>query len=206
MFKEEFLDTLKKYTSDIRLKDSLWNEIEKNYSAPDRHYHTLVHLNSMLAELKEYKGQFKNWDSIVFAIAYHDLIYSSLRSDNEERSAEIALKRLAQTSFPGKQVTFCSQLILGTKKHQPADPETNLFTDADLSILGADTATYNQYSEQVRREYSVYPDILYNAGRKKVLMHFLQMDSIYKTHAFTEKYELAAKANINAELKKLSTG
>lgn len=205
MIKEEFLECLKKYTSDNEQR-TMWNEVEKNYSKSDRHYHNLAHLNSMLTELKPYKDKFDNWDTIIFAITYHDLIYNSLRSNNEERSAKIAINRLTDISFPEKLITLCGQLILATKKHEPSDPVTNLFTDADLSILGSDSETYKEYSKQIRREYSIYPDIIYNPGRKKVLTHFLKMENIYKTKEFSDRYELNAKINIQTELNSLTNG
>ncbi len=142
MIKQEFIESLKNYTTDSEQQLALWNEVEKNYSKSDRHYHNITHLNSMLTELKIYKDKFDNWDTIIFAIAYHDLIYNSLKGNNEERSAEMAIKRLTNISFPEKLITSCEKLILATKKHEPSDSETNLFTDADLSILGFDSETY----------------------------------------------------------------
>jgi predicted metal-dependent HD superfamily phosphohydrolase len=206
MIKKEFIDSLKNYTVDSEQRLTMWNEVEKNYSKSDRHYHNLTHLNSMLTELKLYKGKFNNWDTIVFAIVYHDLVYNTLKSKNEEQSAEVAIKRLTKIAFPEKLITFCSQLILATKKHEPSDSETNLFTDADLSILGSDPETYKAYSKQIRLEYSIYPDMMYNPGRKKVLTHFLKMDNIYKTNEFSDRYEQNAKTNLQTELNSLTNG
>ena len=76
----------------------------------------------------------------------------------------------------------------------------NLFTDADFSILGAHWETYSIYSQNVRKEYSIYPDLVYNPGRKKVLKHFLEMTRIYKTDYFYSKLEELAKCNLLGEL------
>jgi predicted metal-dependent HD superfamily phosphohydrolase len=206
MIKGEFIDSLKNYTVDSEQRLIMWNEVEKNYSKSDRHYHNLTHLNSMLTELKLHKDKFNNWDTIIFAIVYHDLVYNTLKSDNEEQSAEVAIKRLTKIAFPEKLITFCGQLILATKKHEPSDPETNLFTDADLSILGSDPETYKAYSKRIRLEYSIYPDMMYNPGRKKVLTHFLKMDNIYKTNEFSDRYEQNAKTNMQTELDSLTNG
>ena len=206
MIEEEFIGSLKNYTVDGEQRQIMWSEVEKNYSRPDRHYHNLTHLNSMLTELNLYKDKFNNWDTIIFAIVYHDLVYNTLKSNNEERSAEMAIKRLTKIAFPEKEITFCAQLIHATKKHEPGDQETNLFTDADLSILGADPETYKAYSKQIRLEYSIYPDLIYNPGRKKVLTHFLKMHKIYKTNDFSDRYEQNAKTNIQTELNSLTNG
>lgn len=206
MIKQEFIESLKKCTTSDEQQMVMWNEVERNYARPDRHYHNLNHLNSMLNELTVHKGKFANWDAIIFAITYHDLVYNTFKSNNEQRSAEIMVKRLTNIQFPVEAITFCKALILATKKHEPGDPEINLFTDADLSILGADAHAYKEYAVQIRHEYSFYPDVLYNAGRKKVLMHFLKMPTIYKTKEFSDRYEVNAKRNVEAELNFLTNG
>ena len=84
MIKEEFIDSWKNYAVDSEQRLTMWNEVERNYSKSDRHYHNLTHLNSMLTELKLHKDKFNNWDTIIFAIVYHDLVYNTLKSNNEE--------------------------------------------------------------------------------------------------------------------------
>jgi predicted metal-dependent HD superfamily phosphohydrolase len=205
MIKQEFLGSLTNYTSNTEQQLTMWSEILKNYSEPNRHYHNLAHLNSILTELKIHQDKFSNWDAIVFAIVYHDFVYDASKSNNEEQSAAIALQRLKQIVAPEHLTTFCEHLILATKNHESSDMETNLFTDADLSILGSDSETYTLYSKQIRREYSVFPDLVYNPERKKVLTHFLNMTNIYKTKEFSDKYELRARANLHAELNALQS-
>jgi predicted metal-dependent HD superfamily phosphohydrolase len=86
---------------------------------------------------------------------------------------------------------------------QSADSDINIFTDADLSVLGQDWNTYENYLIQIRKEYSIYPDFVYNSGRKKVLQHFLSMERIFKTNNFFEKLEAQAKENLQRELEQL---
>lgn len=205
MIKQEFLKSLNTYTSNSEQQLTMWSEIQKNYSEANRHYHNLAHLNSILTELKIHQDKFSNWDAIVFAIVYHDLVYDASKNNNEEQSAAIALQRLKQIVAPEYLTTFCEHLILATKKHESSDMETNLFTDADLSILGSDSEAYQTYTRQIRLEYSIFPDLVYNPGRKKVLTHFLNMNNIYKTKEFWDKYEQRARANLHAELSVLQS-
>jgi predicted metal-dependent HD superfamily phosphohydrolase len=200
MIKVSFINSLKKFISDEDESIVLWNEIEKNYSKPNRYYHNLTHLDNLVTELLPYQNRFSNWDVIVFAIAYHDIIYNTLKSDNEEKSADLAVERLKEISFPENLISKCKAIILATKKHEMADDETNLFTDADLSILGSEPKTYKIYAQQIRKEYKIYPNLVYNPGRKKVLTHFLGMARIFKTDGFFKKYELQARINLNEEL------
>jgi predicted metal-dependent HD superfamily phosphohydrolase len=205
MIKQEFLRSLKNYTTDSELQLTMWSEIQKNYSEPNRHYHNLAHLNSMLTELEIHQDKFFHWDAIVFAIVYHDFVYDVSKNNNEEQSAAIALQRLKQIVAPEQLITFCKHLILATKNHESSDMETNLFTDADLSILGSDAEAYQTYTRQIRLEYSIFPDLEYNPGREKMLTHFLNMKYIYKTKEFSDKYELRARANLHAELNALQS-
>ena len=197
MLKELFLSLTSQYTNEADLQQKLWLEIEKNYSGKKRHYHNLSHLENLLAELTELKEVISNWNAIVFAVFYHDVVYKAHRKDNEEQSAVVAKKHLQHLHCDTALIDQVDKLILATKSHQFSDdPDVNLFTDADLSILGKDWETYNTYCSNVRKEYAIYPDLLYKPGRKKALQHFLSMDRIFKTDHFYSKYETAAKNNI----------
>ncbi len=201
LLKVTFVALISTYTTDNDLKSTLWNEIEVHYSSPKRHYHTLKHLENLLQELLGVQDELHHWDTILFTLFYHDLIYDVLKSNNEEKSAEIAVLRMNQLAVSTDSIDHCRSQILATKSHQLAnDQDTNYFTDADLAVLGQSWEVYAEYAKNVRKEYSIYPDLLYNPGRKKVLNHFLAMDSIYKTNTFKKKYENSAKENLKKEL------
>jgi predicted metal-dependent HD superfamily phosphohydrolase len=201
VLKETFINLLKNYTNSDCIIIELWEEIEKNYNHKKRHYHTLSHLDNLLAQLTEAKDKIESWETVLFTMFYHDIVYNTLKSDNEEKSAELAQKRMTQISVPNHIIHHCKTQILATKNHF-ASPEwdTNYFTDADLSILGQSLENYIAYSKNVRKEYSIYPDLIYNPGRKKVLEHFIKMERIYKTDYFYNKFESQAKLNLQFEL------
>ncbi|MUV02920.1 hypothetical protein GN157_04285 [Flavobacterium rakeshii] len=202
MLEELFINTASGYSKD--LSTALWQEIKEYYNHKSRKYHNLTHLENLYKEISFCKELIEDWDTVLFALFYHDIIYKSTRNDNEEQSAELAVQRLKEINYPEDKTERCRQMILATKSHLPvSDNDINLFTDADLSILGYDWSKYAKYYKQVREEYSFYPDILYKPGRKKVLKHFLSMSFIYKTDFFRSKYEENAKENIRKELTKL---
>lgn len=150
------------------------------------------------------KKEIQNWETILFTLYYHDVIYKAVKSDNEEKSAELAEKRMKQLSIPDEKIVLCKAQIIATKSHvKSVDPDTNYFTDADLSVLGQDWESYSAYYKNVRKEYAIYPDLLYNPGRKKVLNHFLEMESIFKTEYFYNKFEEQAKQNLQKEIELL---
>jgi len=164
----------------------------------------LLNLEKLIDELNTCKHLIADWDTLLFSVFYHDIIYNVLKSNNEEKSADLAVKRLSAINFPKDKINTCREQIIATKSHLASiNKDTNLFTDADLSILGQPTDLYVQYCAQIRNEYSIYPDIVYKPGRKKVVTHFLNMEKLFKTSYFSDKYELQAKKNLESELNML---
>lgn len=202
--KNQFEQLCSAFTEDRQLINSLWNEIETRYSEKGRHYHNLLHLENMFRELEDVKGNISDFTVISFSVFYHDIIYDATSKSNEEKSAATAEKRLAELHVSKDDISVISEQIIDTKSHQlSGHNDTNYLLDADLSVLGKDLNTYMEYTRNIRKEYSVYPDFLYKPGRKKVLKHFLELESIFKTEYFKEKYEVQAKENIEAELRLL---
>lgn len=193
-----------RYTSDNLLVDELWTEIEKQYTGKKRHYHNLTHLAYMSLKAIAYKNHLNDFNTVLFAIFYHDIIYHPKHQDNEQRSADIASERLNRLGVPGDKISKCHIQILATKDHRGHhDSDTNYLLNFDLAVLGESWQTYQDYALKIRQEYSLYPDFIYKRGRKKVLQHFLKMDSIYKTQEFQDRYEQPARENLRAELQSL---
>ncbi len=200
MLQTTFIQLLAGYTGNKSLVNELWAEIEKNYSGKKRYYHNLQHLEHLLAQLQPLQQTIENWDTVLFTLFYHDIIYLAHRSDNEAKSAALAQQRLQQAGVSESIINCCTAQILATKNHlQATDPDTNYFTDADLSILGQSWEVYETYYKNVRKEYAIYPDFLYNPGRKKVLQHFLSIDRIFKTNHFYRLLETPARENLQRE-------
>ncbi len=203
LLKDTFTALIQPYSNGA-VVELCWLEIEKAYSGKKRHYHNLTHLEQLWQQLLPLKAEITDWDTLLFSLFYHDIVYNVRHQDNEEKSAELAKQRLQALSYPPTKTDKCVAQILATKSHALSpDLDTNLFTDADLAILGQDWPTYHRYTQQVRREYSIYPDLLYKPGRKKVLQHFLNMERIFKTAHFFDLYEKVARANLSREIGEL---
>ncbi|KMQ69305.1 hypothetical protein ACM39_04240 [Chryseobacterium sp. FH2] len=199
--KERFQQNCLQYIQDQNLIKSLWLEIENKYSEKSRHYHSLDHLENMFSELDEVKDQILNFTNISFSVFYHDIIYNASSKSNEEKSAHFVKEILQKLNFNRSDIEEIYTQILATKTHQKSENnDINYLLDADLSILGKDNQTYLDYTKKIRKEYSIYPDFLYKPGRRKVLQHFLELESIFKTDSFKEKYEKQAKENIKSEM------
>lgn len=199
--KSTFSNLISKFSNNENLKLDYWQEIEKSYSQKSRKYHNLLHLENMILELENVKDEILDFEALMFSVFYHDIIYKSTSKDNEEKSAEIAKKRLEKINISSEKITKIYNQIVATKSHKRSeDSDTNFLLDADLAILGKDWNVYENYIHQIRKEYFIYPDFLYNPGRKKVLTHFLEFDEIFKTDYFKGKYEKMARENIQREI------
>jgi predicted metal-dependent HD superfamily phosphohydrolase len=176
-----------------------WSRIEEAYSEPGRHYHTLLHLSDVYDALMLYYDGDVPLSSLL-ALFYHDLVYNTLRGDNEKQSADQASAVLNEWKIDASVVKRVCDIILATTKHESSDPETMVFLDADMAILGADAEIYHDYAQKVRREYSIYPDLLYNPGRRKFVESTLKREKIFLTEAFQKKYEEQAWINLTNEL------
>lgn len=204
ILKDRFEKLCLNFTENKILVDKFWIEIENNYSGKSRHYHNLQHLENMFEEIDAVRNQIEKFDNISFSIFYHDIIYDASSKLNEEKSADIAKERLEILSVNNDGIQRIYEQISATKSHKKSDNEDiNFLLDADLSILGKSSEVYLEYTKQIRKEYSIYPNFLYKPGRKKVLQHFLELESIFKTEYFRGKYEIQAKKNIIFELKSL---
>lgn len=200
-----FLTVAQQYNTDTALLHQLWNEIVAHYTQPNRHYHTLRHLENLWLQLLPIQNDIENWDAIVFSLFYHDLVYRTTQRDNEQQSSILASQRMVQLGVPHHIITKTQSQIIATQQHQlSTDTDTNYFTDADLSILGQNWNVYSEYLQNVRKEYYLYPDFVYSIGRKKVLRLFLDLPKIYKTPHFFELYETQARHNLQQELALLS--
>jgi predicted metal-dependent HD superfamily phosphohydrolase len=201
MLKQIFISILSQYTDNQQYIADCWMEIEKAYSGKKRHYHNLQHIEQLVQLIQTHDKELTDVEVLLLSAFYHDIVYDATAKDNEEQSAKIAVARLSKTNFAEQKIKRCEAQILATKRHEKTnDFDTDFFTDADLAILGSDWEIYEVYAKNIRKEYSIYPDFLYNNGRKKVLKHFLAMENIFKTPLFRATLEEKTKKNLKNEL------
>jgi predicted metal-dependent HD superfamily phosphohydrolase len=158
----------------------------------------------MLRLVDSYRG-IRDKDAVSFAAWFHDAIYDTRKSNNEEKSAILATKALSELETAAETVTEVEQLVLATKRHESEGlrPGVMIFLDADLSILGATEEIYLQYSEAIRREYAWVEVSLYHRERSRVLEGLLSRTRIYNTDEMYERFEAQARHNLSGEIKLL---
>lgn len=192
--------------ADAITAESVFADLCRRYSEPERAYHTLAHIACVLADLERAASTLTaaDFNAVRLAAWFHDVVYDPRANDNEEQSAAYARKTLASFGLPTDVIDRVSALILATKTHQApnSDAACQCLLDADLAILGAATADYDAYAETIRREYAWVPDAHYREGRRRVLETFLQRSRLYLTPSF-EPLEEQARANLRHEMERL---
>lgn len=176
--------------------------LEAAYAEPHRRYHTRDHIQACLAELAGVDGLDERERRILtLTIWWHDAIYDPTRSDNEARSADLAVRALADLGEPDDVRLEVGRLIRLTAGHQvdPTDRLGALLVSIDLAILGASPADYGRYVDAIRQEYGHVPDTLFSFGRAAILRRFLE-GPIFPHPAFAARFEDQARANMEREL------
>lgn len=181
--------------------------LESHYEQAARKYHTTRHINECLAILDRARHPEASNPLIEYALWFHDAIYNTFSRQNEERSADAAVRVLERSGRPAADCDLVRALILATRHGaQPSEPPLQLLVDVDLAILGADADRYAEFELQIRAEYWWVPTTLYRKQRGAILHSFVMRASIYSTHEFRERYERQARNNIAWGLEQLSFG
>ena len=171
------------------------------YIEPDRHYHSLQHLEECIERFSNVMASAKRPGEVEIALWFHDAIYNVRGKTNERDSAAWAIRELAAAGASADVQSRVEQLIMATCHDAvPSDPDQQLLVDIDLSILGASPERFKEYDLQVRREYSWVPGFLYKMKRKEVLRSFLAREYIYSTAVFRQRYEAQARANLRGAI------
>jgi len=200
--KDKFVNVLLEIGFEASKTPVLWEELVKAYSGKSRYYHNLTHLEEMIAQYEIYHSQLSFPVEVLYSIFYHDYIYKATSKENELKSAELAISILPKNAKINKDLVF--EMILATKLHEHNKVEDiNWLIDFDLKILSKEWAAYEVYFKQIRKEYKIYPDLLYNPGRKKALQHFLENEFIFQTQTFRSQFEKQARENILNEISQL---
>jgi predicted metal-dependent HD superfamily phosphohydrolase len=122
--------------------------------------------------------------------------------DNDNKSALFAKNYLEQIGVPNKVVEYVVALIQATAGHRVIEdnPDSAIFMDGDLAILGSSEEIYDQYAAKIRKEYECVTEDQYKEERIKVLKGFLKRPRIYITERANKELEQQARKNIEREI------
>lgn len=172
------------------------------WAEPHRRYHGLAHLTAVLARIDELAAYATDVEVVRLAAWFHDAVYDPTASDNEERSAVLAVTVLGGLRVDSASVAEVARLVLLTAAHAPGaeDRDGAVLCDADLAVLASAPPDYARYVAAVREEYAHLDDATFAAGRAAVLRSLLDRPSLFTTAHGRTSWEATARDNIVREL------
>src|SRR3989344_6664235 len=152
-----------------------FDQLVAHYKEPHRKYHTLEHLEEMFREFDEVRYLAEDENSIEFSIFFHDDVYDvSGKTDSENRSAANFIFTASSMYLPKPLKRKVFEMIPASKhKVISDDPDTKLFCDIDLTILGQPKERFDEFERQIREAYDWAGEIAFVTGRVGVLESFL---------------------------------
>ena len=178
------------------------------WAEPHRHYHTVDHLRAVLDRVDELGAPARRPDAVLLAAWFHDAVYRPDRSENEERSAQLAQRALREAGVPEECTAEVVRLVRLTADHdpEPGDTDGEVLCDADLAVLAGGPQEYAAYAAGVRAEYAFLPDAVFREGRSRLLRELLDRPRLYRTECAHRRWEHAARRNVRTELELLEAG
>lgn len=189
-----------------------FDELVQRYSVPYRAYHSLEHhiakaLKTLDWAVEKY-GRWANidWDSIEFALWYHDCVYDATKGDNEFRSAIIGSTWHTGIAVRTDKMPLIHSLIMATThQHPPKERwhllEMQVITDIDLAGLGGSWEEFTANGRKIRMEYAFADDTQWKEGRKKFAEKMLERSHVFSTELFRKEYEVRARENLTRSAK-----
>ena len=187
------------------------------WEQPHRAYHHSGHLSQMLTDLDHLYAHCMQGSTslpLVLAAWFHDAVYEGAPGEDERRSEQLAGASLEPLVTAGllseEELQLVRLLVHATATHElpestelpagyePADIQ--LFLDADMAILAADSARYRRYLRGVRSEYSHFDDKAFRTGRTSFLHSVLERERIFLSEEALKLWEEPTRANLCGEL------
>ena len=181
--------------------DSSYRQIKDLYRTPIRVYHNIRHVEHCLSEYDAVSRLAVNPAAVEAAIWFHDAIYNSKVSDNEDKSASVAVSMLAAMGVGSKFCQDVRKLILHTKHAGvPRTGDGKIIVDVDLAILGSVPAGFDKYENSIRKEYAWVDESVFWPKRAEFLRTLLSRKRIYVTDFFFKRYEARARMNMSQSI------
>ena len=190
----------------IKNEKEVYESIRKSYSSNERFYHDVDHLIFWLEHFLTLKDHIPNFNQVIIAWLFHDVIYETRKAWSEEASAELAYSFCIDNNLWQEFAEDVKRIILSTKHlAMPQELDEQYLVDIDLAILWQSWEVFEEYEANIRKEYHWVTDKAWREWRADVLQGFLDREHIYSTKYFRDKYEKQAEANLKKSIQLLKT-
>jgi predicted metal-dependent HD superfamily phosphohydrolase len=194
--------------------DDVGSDLLRRWHEPHRRYHDATHLGEVLAAVDTLcsVGGVNGSNRAVAAMAtwFHDAVYAvHPAAENEAESAALAARQLDRLAVDPELTARVVAVVRDAASHDrtavaDTDPARVVVHDADLWVLAAPVARFDEYCAQVREEYASVPAAVYAAARTEVLRPFLVREHVYRTAHARAEWEPSARENLARELTRLA--
>lgn len=184
------------------------------WSTPDRAFHNLRHLIDLLTRVDELSEETRNPDLVRLAAWYHGAIFSVSADqamhrnggEDEAASAALAYEELVAAGVSAKNANRVAELIMNLRRHDlpTSDIDAAALSDADLGCLAIEPQRYREYSRLIYSEYAHLPLLSYLRTRTTIVRKLLARDRLFAS-PLGQRWELPARENLEAELRRLSS-
>jgi predicted metal-dependent HD superfamily phosphohydrolase len=189
------------------VSQDVFDELISAYSAPNRFYHNLTHIEDCLSPFDQVTFLAAHPEEVELGIWFHDAVYDTKRDDNEQKSAEWAESVISKAGLRKEIAQRVSHSILATRHDlEITDTDAQVLVDVDLSILGKDPDIFWRYEENIRKEYAWVPEDLFRQKRVEILLGFLDRQYIYYHEEYRHMFEDGARVNLEEAIARLREG
>lgn len=206
--KEEYITESSEHYYMQVVPETIKLELRKRYSAKGRHYHTWNHIKEMFRGLELIDEALECLPAVVLAIIFHDSVFDPKRGDSEARSIGL-MRRLCKNVGHQYWIERADTLIAATTEHHSLpqgwdrNGDAGYFLDLDLAILGAGAERYQEYLQQVRKEYRHLSAQEWRTGRRSFVQAALakaEAGVLFHTDWGRANFQPAAVINLRQEL------
>jgi predicted metal-dependent HD superfamily phosphohydrolase len=192
----------------LPIHEGLLRAVVAAYASPPRAYHSFSHVQEVLKHFHDValRPGWQHPKEVFLAILFHDAVYVAGRSDNETKSADLALEAcstfLAREPLDTARIRTLIELTAkhGKLKREDLDEEARLFLDCDMAILGAQPAIFDAYDAAIAQEYASIPKLVYRFNRNKFLQKLLEAPRIFLSDHFHARLDGLARENLRRAL------
>lgn len=189
-----------------KASELLFAQVIHMYNEPMRHYHTSEHIWYLLKAQREYFPEASL--EVQWAIWFHDIVYIPSAPYNEDSSANTADAMLHPFYDDMDKLDEIQTFICETKNHYDVGywknwPGVEIVCDLDLMGLGGPPEAYDANTAKIRKEFCLFSDEQWLAGRKNFLEDRLRKarkQPVFKTEIMHSLFEDKALANMEREL------
>jgi pantetheine-phosphate adenylyltransferase len=145
------------------------DEIFSKWQEPQRFYHTLEnHLFPLIDDIKQAKKEYKltdeQYQKLLAAALFHDIVYNPKSSSGNERKSIEYYEELVLEE--DKEVC---KIIEETETHKPTTKLSEIFCQQDMNIINQDFNKLMEWENQIFKEFQFVGYDKYKEGRIKFL-------------------------------------